>query len=695
MKFLNHLDLVENEARRLKMYRVSSAVYTPGITTSGNIIMDTASGANIPKWWDGSAWRDFSYNTTGGVNTTYTTSVPSGTTKIRLTGSDSTTDDIELAIGTGFMTLVRTNDSKITLNNETYNISVAAPTTSVSGKNASIKLNTNATGLIDEVGIQGTTYISNAVVNSGTFSLSLSAVDGTLGSGERFLSKSNKWVTLASMQDGNTNTQNAYAVSAADGTNTSREKIVLTGSGAAGATTDFVEIGAGTGLSIARSGDVITLTNTVTDTNDNTQNAYSTSIPTSTTKLRLTGSGAAGATTDDIEFVGSGATSVTRTSASKFTIGSTNTQYSALTNTTLGLAKTAHAALNNTSLASVGESAAGRVYGIQKNTANQLVVQVPWANTQIADTNTVTSIRRDNTGTYRTGNINLVGGTNVTITESSAGVFSFESTDTTTDVDVSNENLITRLAALESPNGTTNETIIIGADAGDTIKITGNLEVAGSTTTINTETVTIQDNILVLNSNSANTPTENAGLEVERGSASNVNIQWVESSDTWYLTESSTNANGGSIVSKKIIQNLFSTVTGNSGTATANSATTALAITGSNGITTTASNQGITISSGSAPSSAVISIPASSVASASNKIAQVTHALATKDVIVRTYLINTETSQYEEIYTDVVVVSTTAIRLTFSANFPTGYSNCRVVITGVKFPATGTSVAYS
>ena len=48
------------------------------------------------------------------------------------------------------------------------------------------------------------------------------------------------------------------------------------------------------------------------------------------------------------------------------------------------------------------------------------------------DTNTVTSIRRDNTGTYRTGNINLVGGTNVTITETSSGVFEFVSTDTNT-----------------------------------------------------------------------------------------------------------------------------------------------------------------------------------------------------------------------------------------------------------------------
>jgi hypothetical protein len=61
-------------------------------------------------------------------------------------------------------------------------------------------------------------------------------------------------------------------------------------------------------------------------------------------------------------------------------------------------------------------------------------------NCNITDTNTVTSLRLDNAGTYRTGNINLVGGTNVTISETSAGVFSFASTDTNTDT-----NTVTRV----------------------------------------------------------------------------------------------------------------------------------------------------------------------------------------------------------------------------------------------------------
>ena len=53
------------------------------------------------------------------------------------------------------------------------------------------------------------------------------------------------------------------------------------------------------------------------------------------------------------------------------------------------------------------------------------------------NTNTVTSVRRDNTGTYRTGNINLIGGTNVSISETSAGVFNISSTDTTTNTQLS------------------------------------------------------------------------------------------------------------------------------------------------------------------------------------------------------------------------------------------------------------------
>ena len=65
------------------------------------------------------------------------------------------------------------------------------------------------------------------------------------------------------------------------------------------------------------------------------------------------------------------------------------------------------------------------------------------------------------------------------------------------------------------------------------MSVSGNLTVSGTTTTINTETVNIQDNIIVLNSNAASTPSEDAGIEVERGSRTNVFINWDESAKEW------------------------------------------------------------------------------------------------------------------------------------------------------------------
>ncbi|MDP6586804.1 MAG: hypothetical protein QF535_19265, partial [Anaerolineales bacterium] len=58
-----------------------------------------------------------------------------------------------------------------------------------------------------------------------------------------------------------------------------------------------------------------------------------------------------------------------------------------------------------------------------------------------------------------------------------SGVMSW-STAAASDVDVSNANLLTRLAALESSSGATDETITIGTDAGDTLGITGKMTVA-------------------------------------------------------------------------------------------------------------------------------------------------------------------------------------------------------------------------
>ena len=67
------------------------------------------------------------------------------------------------------------------------------------------------------------------------------------------------------------------------------------------------------------------------------------------------------------------------------------------------------------------------------------------------------------------------------------------------------------------------------------ITVSGSLTVSGTTTTINAETIDLADNMITLNSNlSASTaPTEDAGIEINRGNQPNKTLLWDESNDQW------------------------------------------------------------------------------------------------------------------------------------------------------------------
>lgn len=119
--------------------------------------------------------------------------------------------------------------------------------------------------------------------------------------------------------------------------------------------------------------------------------------------------------------------------------------------------------------------------------------------------------------------------------------------DGSTDSSISNGGTLTI-------QGTTNETTVSNASNTVTIGlpddvtigqdlnvsrnlvVTGDLTVNGNTVTLNTETLTVDDNIIVLNNNIAGTPTENAGIEIERGTSDNVSIRWNEGTDRWQFT---------------------------------------------------------------------------------------------------------------------------------------------------------------
>ena len=142
---------------------------------------------------------------------------------------------------------------------------------------------------------------------------------------------------------------------------------------------------------------------------------------------------------------------------------------------------------------------------------------------------------------------------------------------------------------------------------GGNLIISGNLTVSGTTTTVNTETINLADNIITLNSNATGTPSENAGIEVERGDSANVSLRWNEGSDIWEYTKDGSNF--------KTIQSVQE------------------------------------------------STFATSIGDGSNTSYAVTHNLGTKDVIVQLYDVSTN----DTVFADVVRTSTTVVTVSFTS----------------------------
>lgn len=74
------------------------------------------------------------------------------------------------------------------------------------------------------------------------------------------------------------------------------------------------------------------------------------------------------------------------------------------------------------------------------------------------------------------------------------------------------------------------------------LTLSGNLIVNGTNTIINTDTLQVEDNEIILNSNVSGVPSLNALLKVKRGTSNDVSIVWNEANDKWQID----NVGGGS-----------------------------------------------------------------------------------------------------------------------------------------------------
>lgn len=184
-------------------------------------------------------------------------------------------------------------------------------------------------------------------------------------------------------------------------------------------------------------------------------------------------------------------------------------------------------------------------------------------NFAVAGQSTVVADSNDDT-------VTLVNGANVTITTNSTTdaitiaatntntTYQFNTTAGTSNTAVLNLDASAGTDTSVTFSGTTDEieitettgangTITVGLPSdvtiGNNLTVTGNLTVSGTTTTVNTETINLADNIITLNSNETGTPSQDGGIEIERGTSANVDLLWDEGTDRWTFTNDGTTYN--------------------------------------------------------------------------------------------------------------------------------------------------------
>lgn len=124
--------------------------------------------------------------------------------------------------------------------------------------------------------------------------------------------------------------------------------------------------------------------------------------------------------------------------------------------------------------------------------------------------------------------------------------------NTITAVSISTDSFVTDSITINSPiqslevgDLTVSGTLSTDDITSQTVNVLGNLNVVGALTNIFSEELNIADNIILLNSNLANTaqPNQSAGFTINRGAQPNVSFVWDEVQDIWNLDSRSLAAN--------------------------------------------------------------------------------------------------------------------------------------------------------
>ena len=305
IQFLHHIDLNDNQLQEARLHNTST---TPS-TNDGQIYFDTTAGVDLAKYYTtkgSGGWvtldpitnaslsgttltltrlqANLTVNLAGLVPTNIVETVTTTDgTYINLTPNAATEGDVTVTADLSAVDGTSDTTTRFLSKDNTWDVPSYTTVTTTDGTFINLTPNSAASGAVTvtaDLSATGTasastflagnnawstpsyttvtttdgTYINltpnSATSGSVTITADLSAVDGTSGANERYLTKTNKWATVDSI------TGTTYDLAAAAG-GTNSSAITLTGSDS---TTDTVTIqGTSTTVKVTESGNTITL----------------------------------------------------------------------------------------------------------------------------------------------------------------------------------------------------------------------------------------------------------------------------------------------------------------------------------------------------------------------------------------------------------------------------------------------------
>ena len=145
--------------------------------------------------------------------------------------------------------------------------------------------------------------------------------------------------------------------------------------------------------------------------------------------------------------------------------------------------------------------------------------------------------------TYALANATVTNGSKITLTPSTGTATEVSIIGTGSEVEVTHGSGSIQVGLPNDVSIGNDLTVENDLTVNGNASITGSLTITGDLISTNTERIDLEDSVIQLNSNASGSPvdTADAGLEVNRGTATNTKLLWDESTDRWTFTNNGTN----------------------------------------------------------------------------------------------------------------------------------------------------------